>query len=219
MRRRSARVLAAALAAVLVAFCAPRAGALAADDAAPDSGCSVSGGALSIASADNGDGDFAVFGLFDASGEQIARQYIPIYNPDASAELMLTPVGSGTTVRSVKCLAESSLRRCPDPQWPPVSQGVVVQLVGFLLGPDYAVVSAKGRYKGPDGSVAISLDGSSLGFQLDAQPTQWTALYDSRDQGSQAFFAMPHGEHTITLGSRDPDTQAFVPQERLCFRT
>jgi hypothetical protein len=207
-----------ALAATIALFAAPHLCALA-EEAPPDSGCTVSGGALSISSADAGDGDFAVFGLFDSTGEQLARQYIPIYNPDASAELMLTPVGSGTTVRSVKCLAEASLRRCNDPQWPPIDDGVAVQLVGFLLGPDYAVVSAKGRYKGAEGSAAISLDGSSMGFALDNAPAQWTALYDSRDEGSQAFFSLSHGEHTVTLGSRDPATAAFLPQERLCFRT
>jgi hypothetical protein len=212
------RVGAMLLAALLAALAVPHLPALA-DDAIPDSGCSVSGGALSIASADTGDGDFAVFGLFDSTGEQLARQYIPVYNPDASAELMLTPVGSGTTVRTVKCLAEASLRRCNDPQWQPIDDGIAVQLVGFLLGPNYAVVSAKGRYKGPEGSAAVSLDGSSMGFALDGTPVQWTSLYDSRDQGSQAFFALTHGDHTITLGSRDPATAAFLPQERLCFRT
>jgi hypothetical protein len=206
------------LAATMALFALPHLCALA-DDAQPDSGCTVSGGALSISSADTGDGDFAVFGLFDSTGEQLARQYIPVYNPDASAELMLTPVGSGTTVRSVKCLAEASLRRCNDPKWQPIDEGVAVQLVGFLLGPDYAVVSAKGRYKGAEGSAAVSLDGSSMGFALDGAPVQWTALYDSRDEGSQAFFSLSHGEHTVTLGSRDPATAAFLPQERLCFRT
>jgi len=217
VRRNSVRA-AALVVALLVALSVPRSPALAADPV-PDAGCSVSGGALSLASADNGDGDFAVFGLFDASGEQLARQYIPIYNPDASAELMLTPVGSGDTVHSVKCLAEASLRRCNDPDWPPVDEGVVVQLIGFLLGPDYAVVSAKGRYKGPEGAPAISLDGTALGFALDSLPVEWSALYDSRDQGSMAFFSITHGEHTLTLGARDPETQAFLPQERLCFRT
>ncbi len=218
MRRSSVRFAATVLAAALAVFTVPHRAALA-DDATPDTGCTVSGGALSIASADTADGDFAVFGLFDSTGEQLARQYIPVYNPDASAELMLTPVGSGTTVRSVKCLAEASLRRCNDPKWQPVEDGVVVQLVGFLLGPDYAVVSAKGRYKGAEGSAAVSLDGSSMGFALDSAPAQWTSLYDSRDEGSQAFFSLQHGEHTITLGSRDPATAAFLPQERLCFRT
>lgn len=218
MQRASLRVVAALLAATVVAFAMPHIPALA-DDAAPDSGCTVSGGALSIASADTGDGDFAVFGLFDTSGEQLARQYIPLYNPDASAELMLTPVGSGATVHTVKCLAEASLRRCNDPTWQPIDDGVAVQLVGFLLGPDYAVVSAKGRYKGPQGASAVSLDGSSMGFVLDNAPVQWTSLYDSRDEGSQAFFSLAHGDHAITLGSRDPETAAFLPQERLCFRT
>jgi len=216
--RASKRVCATLLAAVIAVFAVPRLPALA-DDPLPDSGCSVSGGALSISSADTGDGDFAVFGLFDSSGEQLARQYIPIYNPDASAELMLTPVGSGATVRSVKCLAEASLRRCNDPKWPPIDDGVAVQLVGFLLGPDYVVVSAKGRYKGAEGTAAVSLDGSSMGFALDGAPVQWTSLYDSRDQGSEAFFSLTHGDHTMTLGSRDPATAAFLPQERLCFRT
>jgi hypothetical protein len=206
------------LAAMLAVFAVPHLAALA-DDAPPDTGCTVSGGALSISSADTGDGDFAVFGLFDSTGEQLARQYIPVYNPDASAELMLTPVGSGTTVRTVKCLAEASLRRCNDPKWQPIEDGVAVQLVGFLLGPDYAVVSAKGRYKGAEGAAAVSLDGSSMGFALDSAPVQWTSLYDSRDEGSQAFFSLARGEHTITLGSRDPSTAAFLPQERLCFRT
>jgi len=95
----------------------------------------------------------------------------------------------------------------------------VVQLVGFLLGPDYAVVSAKGRYKGAEGAPAVSLDGTSMGFALDNAPVQWAALYDSRDQGSEAFFSLAHGEHTITLGSRDPSSATFLPQERLCFRT
>lgn len=218
MLRVSTRACATLLVAVIAVFAMPHLRALA-DDAIPDSGCTVSGGALSISSADTGDGDFAVFGLFDSNGEQLARQYIPVYNPDASAELMLTPVGSGTTVHSVKCLAEASVRRCNDPQWPPVDDGVAVQLVGFLLGPDYVVVSAKGRYKGAEGSAAVSIDGSSMGFALDHTPVQWTSLYDSRDQGSQAFFSLPHGDHTMTLGSRDPATAAFLPQQRLCFRT
>lgn len=217
MLRSSARFAAAILAVVLTAYAVARVPSLAED--APDTGCSISGGALSIASADTGDGDFAVFGLFDSNGEQLARQYIPIYNPDASAELMLTPVGSGATVHSVKCLAEASLRRCNDPQWQPIQDGVAVQLVGFLLGPDYAVVSAKGRYKGAENAPAVSLDGSSIGFALDATPVQWTSLYDSRDQGSQAFFSMAHGDHTLTIGSRDPVDATFVPQERICFRT
>jgi hypothetical protein len=215
MNRRVAAVL---LAIVMTLLTIPQVRALA-DEPVPDSGCTVSGGALSIASADTADGDFAVFGLFDSTGEQLARQYIPIYNPDASAELMLTPVGSGATVSKVKCLAEVSLRRCNDPSWEPVDDGVAVQLVGFLLGPDYAVVSAKGRYKGTEGSSAVSLDGSTMGFALDTAPVQWTSLYDSRDEGSQAFFSLAHGEHTITLGSRDPSSAAFLPQERLCFRT
>jgi hypothetical protein len=212
------RACAMLLGAVLAWFATPHLPALA-DDLTPDSGCTISGGALSISSADTGDGDFAVFGLFDSTGEQLARQYIPVYNPDASAELMLTPVGSGTTVRSVKCLAEASLRRCNDAKWQPIDEGVAVQLVGFLLGPNYAVVSAKGRYKGADGAAAVSLDGTSMGFALDSAPVQWISLYDSRDQGSQAFFSLAHGDHTITLGSRDPATAAFLPQERLCFRT
>jgi hypothetical protein len=212
------RACATVLVAALAFLCVPHVRALA-EDAPPDSGCTVSGGALSIASADNGDGDFTVFGLFDSTGQQLARQYIPIYNPDASAELMLTPVGSGSTVQTVKCLAEASLRRCNDPKWDPIDDGVSVQLVGFLLGPDYAVVSAKGRFKGKEGAAAVSLDGSSLGFALDNAPVQWTALYDSRDQGSDAFFSLSHGEHTVTLGSRDPGSATFVPQERLCFRT
>jgi hypothetical protein len=212
------RACAMLLGAVLAWFATPHLPALA-DDLTPDSGCTISGGALSISSADTGDGDFAVFGLFDSTGEQLARQYIPVYNPDASAELMLTPVGSGTTVRSVKCLAEASLRRCNDPKWQPIDEGVAVQLVGFLLGPDYAVVSAKGRYKGAEGAAPVSLDGTSMGFALDSTPVQWISLYDSRDQGSQAFFSLVHGDHTITLGSRDPATAAFLPQERLCFRT
>jgi hypothetical protein len=58
-----------------------------------------------------------------------------------------------------------------------------------------------------------------MGFALDTAPVQWTSLYDSRDEGSQAFFSLAHGEHTITLGSRDPSSAAFLPQERLCFRT
>jgi hypothetical protein len=211
------RSIALVVGAVLIALAVPHAAVRA--DEVPDAGCSVAGGALSIGSADNGDGDFTVFGLFDANGERLARQYIPIYNPDASAELMLTPVGSGATVHSVKCLAEESLRRCNDPQWEPIDEGVVVQLNGFLLGADYAIVSAKGRYKSAEGAPAISLDGTALGFVLDEQPVEWTALYDSRDQGSVAFFAIAHGEHKLTLGARDPSTQAFLPEERVCFRT
>ncbi|HTX59122.1 MAG TPA: hypothetical protein VMH02_05540 [Verrucomicrobiae bacterium] len=220
MRRRSLAALAAAAALLLCVAAAGGRCALAQDEPPPeDVGCGLSGGALTLDSADNGDGDFAVFGLFDKDGNRIARQYVPTYNPDASGELMLTPIGSGETVASVKCLAETSLQRCGDADWVPEDDGVNVSLIGFLLGDDYAVVSVKARYHSHDNGMARSIDGTAVGFTLDKDPVQWSELFDSQDDASEAFFDMPHGAHEITIGWRDPDTLKLVPQDRICFKT
>ena len=182
-------------------------------------GCGLSGGSLTLQSADVGDGDFAVFGLFDKDGERIARQYIPIYNSDASGEVMLTPLGSGQSVASVKCLAESSVQRCGDPDWSPLGEGVNVGLIGFLLGDDFAIVTVKGHYAAHEGGEFKSIDGSAAGFVLDKNPVQWSEFYGSRTDASEAFFGLTHGTHSITIGWRDPDTATLVPQDRICFKT
>src|SRR6185312_3123132 len=103
-----------------IAVCALLAGtaigaAPANNDAPIDTGCGVSGGTLTMLATDN-ESDFAAFSLVNGHGDEVARQYIPMFSQDASAELMLTPVGFGpnASVTSVRCLADSSLRRCPD---------------------------------------------------------------------------------------------------------
>jgi hypothetical protein len=196
--------------------------------AAPDGGndaipsgaesCGVAGGTLTMLATDNAS-EFAAFSLFDAKGTEIAKQFIPTYNPDASAELMLTAFGYGTEVASVKCLADSRLRRCTDSKWPPVEQGVGVTISGVLIGDDWAVVSIKGKYVNVDSPIAGNIDGSNIGFQLDKDPIRWSALYDSQTEASQAYFGLQSGDHTLTVGSRDAGNGTFVAQDRLCFNS
>lgn len=192
-----------------------------ADNPAPiDSGCGVTGGTLTMLATDN-ESDFAAFSLLNAHGDEMARQFIPMFSQDASAELMLTPVGFGSNagVASVKCLADSSLRRCADPKWQPVDQGVGISIAGVLIGLDWAVVSIKGRYVNVSSPIAGSIDGASIGFQLDKATPQWSSLYDSQTEASQAFYDIKGGEHTITIGWRDPERGTLLPEERLCFST
>jgi hypothetical protein len=190
-----------------------------ADSSSADmAGCGVASGTLTMLATDN-ESDFAAFRLFDDKGNELGEQFIPTFSPDASAELMLTQQGFSTQVATAKCLADSTVARCGDKSWQKVAEGIDVSLMGFLLGPDWAVVSIKGRYVNPSIPAASPMDGSFAGFQLDKAPTAWSGFYDSADQASQAFFSMDHGEHTLTIGSRDPNTAAFVPQERLCFTT
>lgn len=189
--------------------------------AAPiDSGCGVSGGTLTMLATDN-ESDFAAFALLNAHGDEMARQFIPMFSQDASAELMLTPVGFGpnANVASVKCLADSSVRRCADPKWQPVDQGVGVSIAGVLVGLDWAVVSIKGRYVNVASPIAGTIDGASVGFALDDGPVRWSALYDSQTEASQAFYDMKSGPHAITIGWRDPDRGTLLPEQRLCFNT
>lgn len=191
------------------------------NNAAPiDSGCGVTGGTLTMLATDN-ESDFAAFSLLNARGDEMARQFIPMFSQDASAELMLTPVGFGTnaSVASVKCLADSSLRRCADPKWQPLDQGVGISIAGVLIGLDWAVVSIKGRYVNVSSPIAGSIDGASIGFQLDNATPRWSSLYDSQTEASQAFYDIKGGAHTITIGWRDPERGTLLPEERLCFNT
>ncbi|MBV8151112.1 MAG: hypothetical protein JOY59_06100 [Candidatus Eremiobacteraeota bacterium] len=185
-----------------------------------DMGCGVSGGTLTMLATDN-DSDFAAFSLQNAQGDEMAQQFIPTFSQDASAELMLTKIGFGglATVASVKCLADSSVKRCADPKWQPPDQGVGVALAGMLIGADWFVVSIKGHYVNTASPIAGSIDGSAAGFELDDSPVRWSAFYDSQTEASQAFFDVKGGPHKLTIGSRDPDKDAFVPQDRLCFST
>lgn len=190
-------------------------------NAAPiDSGCGVSGGTLTMLATDN-ESDFAAFSLLNAQGDEVARQFIPMFSQDASAELMLTPVGFGpnASVASVKCLADSSVRRCPDAKWQPVDQGVGISIAGVLVGLDWAVVSIKGRYVNVSSPIAGSIDGASIGFQLDDSAVRWSSLYDSQTEASQAFYDVKSGAHKITIGWRDPEQANLMPEERLCFNT
>ena len=203
---------------ILVATLGAAPPATSAASAPIDTGCGVSGGTLTMLATDN-ESDFAAFALYDANGDEMARQFIPTFNPDASAELMLTPIGFGSNaqVASVKCLADSNVRRCGDRKWAPIDEGVSVSLSGILLGPDWIVVSLKGRYVNVASPIAGSIDGSSIGFQMDSDPIHWSALYDSQTEASAAFYGLRDGDHQLTIGSRDPDHDAFVPQDRLCF--
>jgi hypothetical protein len=144
-----------------------------------------------------------------------------MYSADASAEHMLTPVGFGPNagVASVRCLADSNVRRCPDAKWQPIDQGVGVTIAGVLVGLDWAVVSIKGHYVNVASPIAGSIDGASIGFELDNEPVHWSSLYDSQTEASQAFYGIKGGEHKITIGWRDPERDAMVPQDRLCFNT
>ncbi|MBV8333243.1 MAG: hypothetical protein JO029_11310 [Candidatus Eremiobacteraeota bacterium] len=183
-----------------------------------DSGCAVSGGTLTMLATDN-ESDFAAFALLNERGDEMARQFIPMFSQDASAELMLTPIGFGPNagVSSVKCLADSNVRRCGDAKWAPVDQGVGVSIAGMLLGPDWAVLSIKGRYVNVASPIAGSIDGASIGFALDGAPVRWSTFYDSQTEASQAFFNLSSGDHRLTIGSRDAERDTLVPQDRLCF--
>jgi hypothetical protein len=185
-----------------------------------EEGCGVSAGTLTMLATDN-QSDFAAFALDNAQGRQLAQQFIPLFSRSASAELMLTrsALGAGESVASVKCLADSSVSRCPDRSWQPVEKGVGVSLSGVLLGNDWIVVSLAARYVNLNRPAARSIDGSDLGFQLDSGPVTWSALYDSQTEASQSFFGLKSGAHTLTYGSRDPADGSFVPQNRLCFET
>jgi hypothetical protein len=185
-----------------------------------DSGCGVTGGTLTMLATDN-ESDFAAFSLLNAHGDEMARQFIPMFSQDASAELMLTPVGFGTnaSVASVKCLADSSLRRCADPKWQPLDQGVGISIAGVLIGLDWAVISIKGHYVNVASPIAGSIDGASIGFQLDDSAPRWSSLYDSQTEASQAFYDIKGGSHAITIGWRDPERGTLLPEERLCFNT
>jgi len=178
----------------------------------------VSGGTLTMLATDN-ESDFAGFALYNERGDVMAQQFIPTFSQDASAELMLTPIGFGTAadVTSVKCLADSSIRRCGDPKWTPVDEGVGISISGVLLGADWIVVSLKGHYVNVASPIAGSIDGSSVGFQLDGDPVRWSTFFDSQTEASQAFYGLRGGDHRLTLGSRDPDRDEFLPQDRLCF--
>lgn len=184
------------------------------DDLSP---CTLSGGTLSTVLTPDNDVDFVVFGLYDDHGEQVAKQMIPIYSPSASAELMITPIGFAGTVTTAKCLADSPVKRCVDPQWQ-TDEGLIVALAGFVLGPDYAIATVAGRYKRPASTTQLAIDGGVAGFALDKSPPQWSSFYDSQQEASEAFFNLAPGEHTLTIGSRDPQSGNLVPQERLCFR-
>jgi len=189
------------------------------NNAAPiDSGCSVTGGTLTMLATDN-ESDFAAFSLLNAHGDELGRQFIPMFSQDASAELMLTPVGYGpnANVASVKCLADSTVRRCADPKWTPVDQGVGISIAGVLIGLDFAAVSVKGHYVNVASPIAGSIDGASVGFQLDDKPVQWSSLYDSQTEASQSFYGLKGGDHTITIGWRDPDRGTLLPEDRICF--
>lgn len=183
-----------------------------------DSGCGVTGGTLTMLATDN-ESDFAAFSLLNARGDELGRQFIPMFSQDASAELMLTPVGYGpnANVAAVRCLADSSVRRCADPKWTPVDQGVGVSIAGVLIGLDFAVVSVKGHYVNVASPIAGSIDGASVGFQFDDKPVQWSSLYDSQTEASQAFYGLKGGDHKITIGWRDPDSGALLPEDRICF--
>ncbi|MBV8582639.1 MAG: hypothetical protein JO241_01480 [Candidatus Eremiobacteraeota bacterium] len=185
-----------------------------------DTGCGVSGGTLTMLATDN-ESDFAAFALIDGQGDEMARQFIPMFSQDASAELMLTPIGFGTnaSVSSVKCLADSNVKRCGDPKWAPLDQGVAISIAGMLLGPDWAVLAVKGRYVNVASPIAGSIDGASIGFALDGGAPRWSTFYDSQTEASQAFFSIPNGAHRLTIGWRDPERDTLVPQDRLCFNT
>jgi len=206
--------------AVLLAAATPAAAPSAASSGADDFGCGISGGTLTMLATDN-ESDFAAFGLYNAVGNELARQYIPMYTSDASAELMLSKIGfgGGASVASVKCLADSSLSRCPDPKWAPIDEGVGIAISGVLLGPDWIVVAIKGHYVNVASPIAGTIDGASAGFQLDKAPVRWSSFYDSQTEASQAFFDLPNGPHQLTLGSRDTERDTLLPQERLCFNT
>lgn len=214
----SPRSIPAAAIVMLLLVCAIGAAPAATSPDAVDSGCGVSGGTLTMLATDN-ESDFAAFALIDGRGDEMARQFIPMFSQDASPELMLTPIGFGSNanVSTVKCLADSNVKRCSDPKWTPVDQGVGISIAGMLIGADWAVLSIKGHYVNIASPIAGTIDGASVGFQLDSGPVRWSTFYDSQTEASQAFFGIPNGDHRLTIGSRDPDNDSLVPQDRLCF--
>ena len=209
----------AALALIACALHAPAARAAgaqpAADDLAP---CGLQAGTLTTVLTPDENSDFVVFGLYDDKGEEIARQFIPIYNPNASAELMVTPIGFGGAVASVKCLADPGVKRCNDPNWV-TDEGLIVALSGMVIGPDFAIASIGGRYHRPATTAQLAIDGGMAGFQIDKGPIVWAVFFNSEQQVTQAFFDLKAGVHSLTIGARDPETSKFVPQERFCFQT
>jgi hypothetical protein len=94
-----------------------------------------------------------------------------------------------------------------------------VSIAGMLLGPDWAVISVKGRYVNVASPIAGSIDGGSVGFQLDGGLVRWSTFYDSQTEASQAFFGIPNGAHKLAIGSRNTDNDALIPQDQLCFST
>ena len=206
--------------AVLALACGGRAAAAVPDDQSNDADlapCGLSAGTLTTVLTPDNSTDFVVFGLYDGAGNEVAEQFIPLYNPNASAELMITPIGFGGAIASAKCLADSSVRRCSDPNWA-LTEGLAVSLAGLVVGPDFVIAAIDGRYKRPSNTAQLAIDGGMAGFQVDKQPIVWSAFYNSEPQVSQAFFGLRGGAHTLTIGSRDPDNSELVPQERLCFR-
>jgi hypothetical protein len=185
------------------------------DDLSP---CGLAGGTLTTVLTPDDNADFVVFGLYDDKGDAIAKQLIPIYSPSASAELMVTPTGFGTSVGSAKCLADSPVLRCNDPTWQ-VDEGLIVELAGLLIGPDFLIANVGARYKRPESTAQLVIDGGLAGFQIDKEPVRWSAFFNSEQEVSQAFFDLPSGKHALTMGTRDPQSAAFVPEERLCFST
>jgi hypothetical protein len=180
--------------------------------------CGLSGGTLTTALTPDNDSDFVVFGLYDDKGDEIAKQLVPVYSPSASAEVMVTQIGFAGSPASAKCLADSPARRCNDPKWD-VEDGLMVSLAGLLIGPDFTIATIGARYKRPASTAQLAIDGGIAGFQLDKGAVHWAAFFNSQQEVSQAFFDIPPGDHTLTMGSRDPQTAALLPQERVCFRT
>ncbi len=185
------------------------------DDLSP---CGMAGGTLTTVLTPDNNVDFVVFGLYDDKGEEIGKQVIPLYSQSASAELMITPIGFTAPVAKAKCLADSPVKRCADPDWS-VDEGLVISLAGMVIGPDFAIATVGARYRRPASTAQLATDGGIAGFQLDKAPPLWSAFFNSEQDTSQAFFSLSPGEHTLTLGSRDPASGDLVPQDRLCFRT
>lgn len=186
------------------------------DDAS--AACGLAGGTLTTVLTPDNNTDFVAFGLYDDKGTEVAKQFIPIFSPSASAELMMTPLGFGTPVNSAKCLADSAVHRCNDPSWD-VQEGIIVSLAGLVIGPNYLLTTIGARYKRPESTAQLAIDGGMAGFQLDKDPVRWSAFFNSEQEVSQAFFDIQGGDHTLTLGARDPASGKLVPEERLCFNT
>jgi len=199
---------------VTLAFAPARADDQNANDVEPP--CGLAGGTLTTVLTPDNDSDFAAFDLVDAQGNEVAKQFIPVSSPSATAEVMITPIGFGEPVTSAKCLADSPVRKCTDPKWS-TEEGLVVSLAGLVLGPDYVIVSVGARYKRLSSTAQLAIDGGMAGFQIDKTPMRWSEFFNSEQYVTQAFFNVTGGNHTLTLGTRDPDSNEFVPQERYCF--